>query len=83
MAGFHGLSKTPFHSKIHGLVLPKVVIILPCHPSHSKTPFYASMTEPQALRLNPLSRTSPYLLSPQRSRSSCKRHGNRTRMRSA
>jgi len=31
---------------------------------------------PRYSRLSPLSRASPYLLSPQRSRSSCKRLGN-------
>jgi hypothetical protein len=30
--GFHGESRTPHHSGIHGLGLPKVVIILPCRP---------------------------------------------------
>ncbi len=38
-AGFHECSKTPFHSEIHGLDLPKVVIILPCLPSPSRVPF--------------------------------------------
>ncbi len=38
---------------------------------------------PMYLRLSPLSRASPYLLSPQRSRSSCKRRGNGSWMRSA
>jgi hypothetical protein len=37
-AGFNVFSKTPFHSKIHGLVLPKVVIILPWLPSHFRVP---------------------------------------------
>ncbi len=39
MAGFHVDSNTPFHSEIHGLGLPKVVIILPCPPNHYKAPF--------------------------------------------
>jgi hypothetical protein len=34
-------------------------------------------SEPMYSRLSPLSRARPYLLSPQRSRSSCKRLGNR------
>jgi hypothetical protein len=38
---------------------------------------------PMYSRLSPLSRARPYLLSPQLSRSSCKRLGNRSRMRSA
>ncbi len=38
---------------------------------------------PMYSRLSPLSRASPYLLNPQRSRSSCKRLGSRSRMRSA
>jgi hypothetical protein len=40
-------------------------------------------SEPMYSRLSPLSQASPYLLNPQRSRSSCKRLGNRSRMRSA
>ena len=41
MAVFHADSKTPFLSEIHGLVLPKVVIFLPCHPrfGNSLRPF--------------------------------------------
>jgi hypothetical protein len=38
---------------------------------------------PMYSRLSPLSRASPYLLRPQRSRNSCKRRGSRPRMRSA
>ena len=38
---------------------------------------------PMYSRLSPLSRASPYLFNPQRSRSSCKRLSNRSRMRSA
>ena len=38
MAGFHVDSNTPFHSEIHGLDLPKVVIIPPCLPSPSRMP---------------------------------------------
>jgi len=38
-AGFFGCSKTPFHSQIRGLNLPRVVIILPCPPSPSRVRF--------------------------------------------
>ena len=38
-AGLHKCSKTPSHSEIHGLDLPKVVIILPCLPNPFRAPF--------------------------------------------
>jgi hypothetical protein len=38
---------------------------------------------PMYSRISPLSRASPYLLNPHRSRSYCKRLGSRSRMRSA
>jgi hypothetical protein len=38
---------------------------------------------PMYSRFSPLSRANPYLLNPNRSRSSCKRLGSRSRMRSA
>ena len=40
-------------------------------------------SEPMDSRLMPLSRASTYLLSPHRSRSSCKRPGRRSQIRSA
>jgi hypothetical protein len=56
---------------------PNVFIFVKDRESH-----LIAASLPMYSRLSPLSRASPYLLNPHLSRSSCKRLGNRSRMRS-